>query len=927
MDPLVGRPDETGDEAYGRAHLTGLLHVRERRPALVQCGKGLGSSFDELIPRGVLTYIDRSIFWKQPTLLLVLTTPAAVIPVLGGGAELLVPTHALAGALVSVAQFARRPPLSVGRMTIDTDKIDNNGVNKGKAVVVLHTWKAPVGSRDKMRAAECLPVAAAAGDEVTGVAGDDGTVRVEEIIEKLTPEEVTVRLRAALPGLQALRTSLAALPNSAFLIPTTTFYTAHILPARPFSRAATTPVDIEHSSFKSLSAFLRASEKGGMLRLNDARPGVQVAAVFPTHADVIAHEPRRTVGEEDERRQRAEEREAQQAAEAANAGTTTTATELWKPHLGTLPLFGDLELDITALYPLAEVKSAVFAYVEKHDLANCFEQQFITIDSHAVFAALYGSPNAQATTPPLRNLQNPWYRITVLRGGSIVKKGALRPITVTAKARQGRRGKTCTHITGLDPFHLSADVLADALRLAVEVIVQGKQTLTRVVLELLESLGVSKKWIETAGIQDKKKTTYPHLPLQQFGEIVRLASRRAPRSLFDDRQDANVSWPHAVAIRDSTVGHGVLYEDRSMIRVVQDRECPELRRADTYRAPFDDIARAKAVVPATEEQVPVSTRGAQDRGVVRTGDRSVQERFVRDIPALAASDGRWTPLRAQRTLLPPCPVDIGSGRGRKRTGGPLPITPRAVLVRPSEPKAPVSRISGEPLRCGGIGEFKAWRHTSRYPKTWRGACTRRGRQQQSRFQQAEGTTSEERAYRSTLRQNRRNVPTSNHWGGWRNVQMVGTCVLTRLGALRGGRDGESCGDGVDVFGPSTGETHTFLGNGGGGGGGFALAVEGSPDGASLSRDKLYDLTPATQDCCEIRIARGHQIRTRRKTLDGKQDDAMTDLPRGADTAQTLGLPGRQLAISPPLSQSESFFVAPCLVLVTAFARIKGRIGS
>ncbi|KAH9010065.1 hypothetical protein EDB85DRAFT_1331333 [Lactarius pseudohatsudake] len=36
-----------------------------------------------------------------------------------------------------------------------------------------------------------------------------------------------------------------------------------------------------------------------------------------------------------------------------------------------------------------------------------------------------------------------------------------------------------------------------------EVMVQGTQT--RVVLELLESLGVPKKWIETAGIKDKKK--------------------------------------------------------------------------------------------------------------------------------------------------------------------------------------------------------------------------------------------------------------------------------------------------------------------------------------------------------------------------------------------------------------------------------------
>ena len=107
-------------------------------------------------------------------------------------------------------------------------------------------------------------------------------------------------------------------------------------------RTATTSVDIKHSSFKSLSAFLRTAEKGGLLKLKDARPDVVVVAVYPTHADVVGHRLHHTVGEEDGRRRRAEEREAQQAAAAANAGKSIKVTELWKPHVGTLPLFEDL---------------------------------------------------------------------------------------------------------------------------------------------------------------------------------------------------------------------------------------------------------------------------------------------------------------------------------------------------------------------------------------------------------------------------------------------------------------------------------------------------------------------------------------------------------------------------------------------------------
>lgn len=51
-------------------------------------------------------------------------------------------THA-AGSLVGIAQFtrdARGPPLAVGHLAVDADKI-NRSATKGKAVIVLHTWK------------------------------------------------------------------------------------------------------------------------------------------------------------------------------------------------------------------------------------------------------------------------------------------------------------------------------------------------------------------------------------------------------------------------------------------------------------------------------------------------------------------------------------------------------------------------------------------------------------------------------------------------------------------------------------------------------------------------------------------------------------------------------------------------------------------
>ena len=128
-----------------------------------------------------------------------------------------------------------------------------------------------------------------------------------------------------------------------------------------------------------------------------------------------------------------------------------------------------------ALYTLAEVKSALLAYIEKHDLVNRVEQQYLNVNADAVFsAALYGPPNSKGATPvpefakreealgALCGRMQPWYRIAVGSDEPITKKGALRPIVIATKARQGR--KTCTLITGFEPYQLSSDTLTEALR-------------------------------------------------------------------------------------------------------------------------------------------------------------------------------------------------------------------------------------------------------------------------------------------------------------------------------------------------------------------------------------------------------------------------------------------------------------------------------
>ena len=89
------------------------------------------------------------------------------------------PADAPSGTLVGIARFvrdARGPPLAVGHMAVDADKIDR-GVTKGKAVIVLHTWKDhlwAIGSKSEPPEAVAV---SAPGDEETGAGDDDKDAR------------------------------------------------------------------------------------------------------------------------------------------------------------------------------------------------------------------------------------------------------------------------------------------------------------------------------------------------------------------------------------------------------------------------------------------------------------------------------------------------------------------------------------------------------------------------------------------------------------------------------------------------------------------------------------------------------------------------------------------------------------------------------
>lgn len=97
--------------------------------------------------------------------------------------------------------------------------------------------------------------------------------------------EVSDLLRSAL--LQSVATTLAELPQSTFPISPSIFYETYILPYRPFKEvsATSTPVDVKHSGYKTLTAFLKASAKEGLVKLKEHKG--EAAIIGTRHMDNV----------------------------------------------------------------------------------------------------------------------------------------------------------------------------------------------------------------------------------------------------------------------------------------------------------------------------------------------------------------------------------------------------------------------------------------------------------------------------------------------------------------------------------------------------------------------------------------------------------------------------------------------------------------
>ncbi|EKM76563.1 hypothetical protein AGABI1DRAFT_122508 [Agaricus bisporus var. burnettii JB137-S8] len=470
---------EHGDLLVPDGILTAKFFTHTKQPGTLYIDPGngdplwftIGKSSEDLIPT-VYT------LWKlrDSNLLPSVLTPSAVIPILVGGADLMIPgviTHTPStlsrDQLVAIHQLASTknddgtvtrlvsPPLAVGRMAISGEdlKTKSEADEKGKAVLVLHTWKDHLWDMgQKGDTPNDTPLVtggqvAEGGGAVSEGAGpqggenDDPTKSqahgepVEERVETpgstakvvYTPQEITDLLTKSL--IHAIATQLSTLPKDSYPIPSTQLYQSYILPSRPaFPSSVVLPssappdsenihidpseIAVKASTYKTLSTFLKAAEKSSLITLKTVKQksggsDYVVTGVNCEHPDVNAYvigqggKPYVTVAEIEAKKAKRLAREGKEGKERERSEREVEIRQCWKPWLGSLGLFEDMGASTSNMYTLNDIRGLLTKYITSRQLINQHDQAYINLDGPligCITAKRAGEPGKKAEKKP-----------------------------------------------------------------------------------------------------------------------------------------------------------------------------------------------------------------------------------------------------------------------------------------------------------------------------------------------------------------------------------------------------------------------------------------------------------------------------------------------------------------------------------------------
>lgn len=167
-----------------------------------------------------------------------------------------------------------------------------------------------------------------------------------------------------------------------------TFYSSHILPLRPYW-APTTQSTIAQSSYKKVGKWLKAMEKEGLVKLKGLGEAVTIVGVERGGEAVKSFKPHGTLGEneEKERKRRMREEKDREVTEEGGGGSSGSGSsgkleirEVFKATSQTMPFwssFDDLPTD--TLHNSASIRSHLLVHVQTASLVHPRDPSFVIL--------------------------------------------------------------------------------------------------------------------------------------------------------------------------------------------------------------------------------------------------------------------------------------------------------------------------------------------------------------------------------------------------------------------------------------------------------------------------------------------------------------------------------------------------------------------
>lgn len=302
-----------------------------------------------------------------------------------------------------------------------------------------------------------------------------------------------------------------------------------------YTPARTASLQIKKTSWKNIRKFIKYLDKQQIVKSKDQNGNETVILDIDFNdRHVESFVPYRLPKKDAPASSGANGKPAAPLSAESSVGQKLKLVSLLRPKEKLAPILHTSKADPRGLYTPAELKQLLLAYVEAENLVSEKNKRLIKINpqladsllgsSAADNAALAsGAIPRDALAERMITAASPFHAI--LRNNEDIsdskpKAGAPPKIQILIETRSGN--KTVTKVSGVEPYHIAPQPLADELRKTcagstsvdrlqgsspknpvMEVMVQGPQK--DAIIKALEKRGVNKNWVEIVDKTKKKR--------------------------------------------------------------------------------------------------------------------------------------------------------------------------------------------------------------------------------------------------------------------------------------------------------------------------------------------------------------------------------------------------------------------------------------